>query len=146
MDAIDYLCSLHIAPMSSLTLSSSPGPSTASTAPKRSHSESVELEEPIPKKLKTNDTPAPSAETVRDKKKRSKKKKKKLSVVVVEDGRARLKGSRHGLSEPLVIASPVIVKAGQSSRGMSKTPALADDLSGDERDVEEIVSPAQVRL
>lgn len=127
--------------MSSLTLSSSPGPSNRSRNIKRSYSEiSVSGEQPNSKKAKT--APA-STESGRDKKKRNKKKKRKPSVVVIEDGHARVKGSRRGRSEPLVPTSPVIIKSGESSHTLSKTPA--DDISGDERDVEQIVSPVQVR-
>lgn len=127
--------------MSSLTLSSSPGPSTRSWNVKRSYSEiSVSGEQPSSKKPKT--APA-STESGRDKKKRNRRKKRKPSVVVIEDGHARVKGARRGRSEPLVPTSPVTVKPGESSRGLSKTPV--DDISGDERDVEQIVAPAQVR-
>ncbi|KAF7982807.1 hypothetical protein HWV62_25735 [Athelia sp. TMB] len=127
--------------MSSLTLSSSPGPSNITKNFKRSHSEvSASGEQSISKKTKTSPIGINGG---RDKKKRPKKKRtRKPSVVVVENGRARVKDARRGLSEPLVATSPVTAKLGESSRGLSKTPV--DDVSGDERDVEDIVSSTQV--
>ena len=127
--------------MSSLTLSPSPGPSNRTKNSKRSHSEiSASGEQSISKKTKTSPIGINGG---RDKKKRPKKKRtRKPSVVVVENGRARVKDARRGLSEPLVATSPIAAKPGESSRGLSKTPV--DDVSGDERDVEDIVSSIQV--
>lgn len=128
--------------MSSLTLSSSPGPSNRPQNMKRSNSQiSACGEQPNLKKVKT--APA-STDSGRDKRRRNKRRRRKPSIVVIEDGRARVKGTRRGRSESLVVTSPVAIKHGRSSNGLLKAPV--DDLSGDERDVEEIVSPAQVSL
>lgn len=131
--------------MSSATLSSSPGPSSQPTINKRTHSESVEVEERSAKKTRIVPEDPNTKRDSKDKKKRPRKRKRKLSVVVVEDSRDHLKDSRRGLSESLVIASSP-VKAGESSRHRSQSAVVMDDPSEDERDVEEIVSTPQVSI
>ncbi|KIM92263.1 hypothetical protein PILCRDRAFT_117286 [Piloderma croceum F 1598] len=133
--------------MSSGTLSSSPGPSTLQQNSKRAlSSHSRDAEDRLAKKSRTTseepsltirESSANTNSTAKDKKKRQRKKKRKVSVVVIEDGHARIKDSSHrGVSGALVsLTHPSPVKLGESSRSQSKSTVLAND----ERDVEEAV-------
>jgi hypothetical protein len=138
--------------MSSGTLSSSPGPSTLQQNSKRALSaNSRDAEDRLMKKSRTTseepsltmrEPNANSNSTAKDKKKRHKKKKRKVSVVVIEDGRARIKDSSHrGVSRALVpLTPPSPVKLGESSRSRSKSAVLANNEHG----VEEAVHSAKV--
>ena len=128
--------------MSSATLSSSPGPSNARPDTKRPRSNNRESDADdgrISKRSRTtSEEPSSAKHDAKDKKKRHKRKKRKVSVVV-EDGRARFKDSRRGVSQlPL---SPV--KVGELSRSRSIPTVLANDKSKD-HNAEDPVSSSNV--
>lgn len=136
--------------MSSSTLSSSPGPWIKSRLRKRNHSDDEDTQEGSSKKAKTSVDEANTKRDSKDKKKRQRKKKKKHSIVIVQDGKARVRDSRRGTSmtlEVTPVASPM--KTRESSRGRSKSavpePDTVEDIT-EELDVEEIVSSSKVRL
>lgn len=130
--------------MSTSTLSSS-GLSDRLSNSKRALSDSEELDERTTKKTRTvPDDQHNGKRDAKEKKKRQKKKKKKHSVVTVEDGRARVKDSRRGVSSFLdttdVEGVALLVKPGESSNTRSKPPTGSLDNLLEERDVEHIVS------
>lgn len=144
----DYISVAHICfllTMSSGTLSSDHEPSAGPSTIKRAHVNGVEIEERSLKRPRVSQDDATIKRDPKDKKKRTKKKKRKLPVVVVEDGRARFKDSRRGLSEP---SSPSL-KAGEPSLNRSPPAILAEErpaeeVSEEERLVEDIVTSSQV--
>ena len=114
--------------MSSSTLSSTSGLSDGINNSKRALSDSEEVEERSVKKTRmalNSDEQPNSKRDAKEKKKRQRKKKKKHSVVIVEDGRARVKDLRRGESSFLdtaeveSIAPPVQV--GESSNTRSRS-------------------------
>lgn len=138
--------------MSSSTLSSTSGLSDRISNSKRALSDNEELDERTIKRTRTApDDQHNGKRDAKEKKKRQKKKKKKHSVVTVEDGRARVKDSRRGVSSFLdttdVEDMILPVKAGESSTTLSKisvpTTGSMDSLL-EEHDVEQIVSFSKV--
>jgi hypothetical protein len=130
-----FLPDHHKPRMSSVTPSSSPGLSISHLNGKRAHSDTREVEDRITKKSRILSEEPGATRDAKDKKKRHKRKKRKVSVVVIEDGRARIKDSRRGIMQSLV---PSPIKASESSRSRSDSVGLANDKS-DKHDGEEIV-------
>lgn len=134
--------------MSSATLSSSPGPSEKTFRSKRTLPGGDNAEE---RGVKRSRTESNAKRDAKDKKKRQKRKKRKHSVVVIEDGHARDRDTRHGVSSFLEninvvpMASPA--KAGEFSRNRSKSASrviepVSDTADG--RDNEEPVTTPKV--